>query len=224
MRVLGGTVASLGCFGVEPTRARLRVDTCGQRALRAIPGRIERSTMGQRRAVRRGDSQFRARRCGRLAGDERCAAQTARRAAPGGRWRSVDRRASYARADRRAARGGRAGEARAVRLVDGRVCRVLPARRTFADGVSRAGRDWDQRQPVRRGNRKYPLSSCVGPVGRDARHVGLREGRDGDGVVLFLRCRARGWGGGGERRAGRAVSCRAKEWRSMAANSSLRRW
>ena len=146
------------------------------------------------RAVRAG-------RRGRLARDERRAAPIARRAASSGRRRSLDRRVANARADRGAPWQRRRSEARALRLVDGGIRRALPARRAPANRVPRPGRDWDQREPFRSRNRQHPLSSCVGAPRRNARHVGLREGRHGDGVVLFLRRRARGRRGGRSERA-----------------------
>ncbi len=67
--------------------------------------------------------------------------------------------------------------------------------------------------PFDRGTAQHPLSSRVGATGRNARHVGLREGRHGHGLVLFLRCGARSGSGGG---CGRG--CRADlAWRRRAA-------
>ena len=94
--------------------------------------------------------------------------------------------------------------------------------RAVAGGVSRAGRDRHEREPVRQGHGVDSLSSCVGAAGWDAGHVGLRAGRHGDGVVLLLRCGARGGSDGGCRACLWRRFCRAKVWCWKVASGSLR--
>ena len=87
--------------------------------------------------------------------------------------------------------GDTEARASALRVVDGRVCRELLPGRAAPDGLPRPGRDRHQRQPARPGHGVDPLPPPVGPAGRIAGNVGLRQGRDGHGLVHPLRHRAR---------------------------------
>ena len=64
-------------------------------------------------------------------------------------------------------------------------------RRAPAVGLPGPGGHRHLRQPARPGHGVDPLSPPVGPAGRNARHVGVRRGRNGDGLVHPLRHRAR---------------------------------
>ena len=97
----------------------------------------------------------------------------------------------------------------------------LSRRRAAAGGLSRPGRDRHQRQPLRQGHRLHPLSSRLGPAGRNAGHVGLRARRHGHGLVLLLRCGARGrsHGGLGGSRGARSFPAKACGWKAASGSA-----
>ena len=107
---------------------------------------------------------------------------------PAGAARPLDRRAAHARTDRRSPRRRCRSARRALRLVDGRVCRALHRRRAPADRLSRPGRDRHQRQPLRSRHRFHPLSSCLGRLGGMPGMWGYVRG--GMGMVSFYFCDA----------------------------------
>ena len=110
---------------------------------------------------------------------------------PDGRRRPLDRPGAVPRRARApAGRRPRSSQA-ALRMVDGRVRRALHRRRAAPIGLSRPGGHRHLRQPARPGDGVDPLPPPVGPAGGDARHVGLRRGRNGHGLVHPLRHRAR---------------------------------
>ena len=153
--------------------------------------------------MRERGAQSCSRRCGGLARDERRGAPRLRDA-----LRPAGREAISGLARRRRARRLRSGWAttrkRGRCSSTGRwrsLWSTICSDERLQVRVPGPGRDRHQRQPVRSGHGFHPLSSCIGPAGRDARHVGLCARRHGHGVVLFLRCGARGRSDGGCGRA-----------------------
>ncbi len=220
---LVGLLASPGDRGAGPGRSRAAVGPRQRGDVRAVRRRDEPPARRGRRPVRGGDPQARPRRPPRLAGDERRQAPAPRRPPAARRRGPLDRPGPDSRADRRAAQGGRRSPQDAVRVVDGRVRRALPRRRTHPDGVPRAGGDRHQRQPSRPGDGVGPLPPRLGPAGRRARDVGVRRRRDGHGLVPALRRRAgpKGpWSPPASRSPG---SCRARGSSSKAASGSMPR-
>ena len=158
------------------------------------------------RTLRPGDVEGWRAMCARHAPAPRCAAARRRRC------RRISGSATRPRARR--SKSGSATTRKPARLLfDWSMVEFVEhylRRRAAADRLPRPGRHRHQRQPLRPGHGLDPLPPRLGPAGRNARHVGLRRGRHGHGLVLLLRRRARGRAPSSRRRAGRRRSFPAK--------------
>ena len=120
--------------------------------------------------------------------------------------------------------GERRGSAEnALRMVDGRVPRAFYRRRASAVGLHGAGGHRHVRQPARPRYGVDSFSPSVRPAGGDARHVGLRRGGNGDGLVHPLRHRARRRRRRRDGRPRSPASSRARASSSREASASNRR-